>query len=101
MLWNTVPEQPSVLLYASLIEGAGVEFFGLACERDLEGIVAKLKHGAYGEHWYKTRNPRYPHYKGRRPRRRHRQRRRPSVKYLVKSSPLPRLADQIRKENGE
>ena len=41
-------------------------YFRLACERDLEGIVAKLKHGAYGERWYKIRNSRYSQYEGRR-----------------------------------
>jgi hypothetical protein len=27
--------------------------------------VAKLKHGAYGEHLYKIRNPNYSQYEGR------------------------------------
>jgi ATP-dependent DNA ligase len=55
-----------VLLYASHIERTGKKFFRLTCERDLEGIVGKLRHGAYGEHWYKIRNPRYSQYQGRR-----------------------------------
>ena len=59
MLRNIVPEQPSVLLYASIIERDGVDFFRLACVQDLKGIVAKAKNGAYGEHWYKICNPRY------------------------------------------
>jgi ATP-dependent DNA ligase len=54
------------LHYASHIERAGKEFFRLAWEQDLEGIVAKLKHGAYGERWYKIRNPGYSQYEGRR-----------------------------------
>jgi len=38
-----------------------------ACmEHDLEGIVAKLKHGAYGEGWFKIRNPKYSQCEGRR-----------------------------------
>jgi len=53
-------------LYAEHIEVYGVAFFRLACEQDLEGIVAKLKHGAYGEGWFKIRNPRYSQYEGRR-----------------------------------
>jgi len=39
----------TVMLYAEHIEGYGVEFFRLACEQDLEGVVAKAKHAAYGE----------------------------------------------------
>ena len=66
ILRSIVPEQPSVMLYAEHIEGNGVEFFRLACEQDLEGIVAKLKHGAYGEKWFKIRNPAYTQYEGRR-----------------------------------
>jgi hypothetical protein len=30
------------------------------------GIVAKAKHAAYGEKWFKIRNPRYSQYEGRR-----------------------------------
>jgi hypothetical protein len=37
----------------------------LVCEQDLEGIVAKHRDGAYGERWYKLRNPRYSQYEGR------------------------------------
>jgi ATP-dependent DNA ligase len=44
----------------------GLEFFRLTCEQDLEGMVAKLKHGRYGEGWYKIRNPRYSQREGRR-----------------------------------
>jgi hypothetical protein len=40
--------------------------FRLACERDLEGIVAKRKAGAYGDSWLKIRNPVYSQYEGRR-----------------------------------
>jgi ATP-dependent DNA ligase len=46
LLRSIVPEQPSVKLSAEDIEGYCVEFFRLACEQDLEGIVAKRKHGA-------------------------------------------------------
>ena len=44
----------------------GMAFFRLACENDLEGIVAKAKQGAYGEGWFKIRNPRYLQHEGRR-----------------------------------
>ena len=52
--------------HAEHIEGYGVEFFRLLCEQDLEGVVAKAKHGAYGEKWFKIRNPKYSQYEGRR-----------------------------------
>lgn len=61
-----MPEQPAPMLYARHIERRGLDFFRLACEQDLEGIVAKLKHGAYGEGWFKIRNPKYSQYEGRR-----------------------------------
>jgi len=37
-----------------------------ACEQDLEGIVAKAKHAAYGQKWFKIRNAKYSQYEGRR-----------------------------------
>ena len=43
-----------------------MDSFRLACEQDLEGIVAKFRDGAYGEGWYKIRNPGYSQYEGRR-----------------------------------
>ena len=66
LLRRVVPQQPSVILYANHIERDGVEFFRLACERDLEGIVGKLKHGRYGEGWFKIRNANYSQRDGRR-----------------------------------
>ncbi len=65
-LRGIVPAQPLVLLYANHIERHGIELFGLTCDRDLEGIVAKLRHGRYGEGWYKIRNPHYSQRDGRR-----------------------------------
>jgi bifunctional non-homologous end joining protein LigD len=47
------------ILYARHVESDGAAFFRLVCEQDLEGIVAKLKHGTYGEGWFKIRNPGY------------------------------------------
>lgn len=41
-LCEIIPQQLSVLLYANHIERDGIEFFRLACERDLEGFVGKL-----------------------------------------------------------
>ena len=66
LLRAIVPLQSSALLYASHLDGQGCAFYRLTCERDLEGIVAKRKHGAYGEGWFKIRNPRYSQYEGRR-----------------------------------
>lgn len=63
---SIVPEASSAMLYAWHLEREGKEFYRLACEHDLEGIVAKLEHGAYGQRWFKIRNPRYSQYEGRR-----------------------------------
>jgi ATP-dependent DNA ligase len=54
------------LLHADHSERNGIEFFRLTCEQDLEGIVAKLKHGRYGEGWFKIRNPKHSRREGRR-----------------------------------
>jgi bifunctional non-homologous end joining protein LigD len=66
LLRSILPEHPYAMLYARHIERDGKAFYGLACEQDLEGVVAKLKHGAYGEGWFKIRNPLYSQYEGRR-----------------------------------
>jgi hypothetical protein len=49
-------------IYANLYVSSNAAFQG----KDLEGIVDKLKHGRYGEGWFKIRNPRYSQYEGRR-----------------------------------
>lgn len=52
----------SALLYASHVEGSGVDLYRLVCERDLEGIVRKHKMSAYGSDelpWIKVLNPNY------------------------------------------
>ena len=59
--WRAAPKP-----YAHHIERDGVGFFRLTCERDLEGLVSKLKHGRYGEGWFKIRNPDYSQREGRR-----------------------------------
>jgi bifunctional non-homologous end joining protein LigD len=66
ILRSIVPEASSVLLCADHVERSGIDFFRLACERDLEGIIAKRKAGAYGDSWFKIRNPVYSQYEGRR-----------------------------------
>jgi bifunctional non-homologous end joining protein LigD len=59
--------RPERLLYAHHIEEKGVRFFRAVCERDLEGIVAKRKDGAYGirSTWVKIKNPNYTQVEGR------------------------------------
>jgi bifunctional non-homologous end joining protein LigD len=59
------PPPSSPILYAQHVERTGIEFYRLACDRDLEGVVAKLKRGVYGQGWFKIRNPRYSQYEGR------------------------------------
>ena len=53
----------SRLLYSGHIEGKGSDLFREVCRRDLEGIVAKWKGGAYlsGDvtSWIKIKNPAY------------------------------------------
>ena len=48
-------------LYLNHVEASGVDLFRLACEQDLEGIVAKPKQGIYGVDgtWLKVRNREY------------------------------------------
>ena len=56
------------LLYAQHIDGAGKQFFSEICARDLEGIVAKRKHGIYKDDapgWLKLKNPTYSQAEGR------------------------------------
>jgi hypothetical protein len=61
--------QDSRLLYVRHVERRGVDLFREVCARDLEGIVATWKHGAYvsGEvtSWVKIKNPDYSQGKGR------------------------------------
>ncbi len=61
---------PDALLYVDHIEGNGTALFERICELDLEGIVAKYKHGPYVSEreqstWFKIRNPRYSQMIGR------------------------------------
>src|SRR5215471_15120056 len=56
------------LFYCDYIEQRGESLFRVACEHDLEGIVAKRKYDPYSaEHttWLKIRNPRYSQWVGR------------------------------------
>jgi bifunctional non-homologous end joining protein LigD len=66
-LRKIVPPQSSRVLLCNYIEARGEELFTAACERDLEGIVAKWKHGRYGAEplWVKIKNPAYSQIRGR------------------------------------
>ena len=55
-------------MYADHIAGNGTRLFRLACELDLEGIVAKRKDGKYTPEetsWVKIKNPHYSQAEGR------------------------------------
>jgi bifunctional non-homologous end joining protein LigD len=63
-----VPKRGERLLYCDHIDGDGEALFRLACENDLEGIVAKRKFDPYlSEHatWLKIRNHDYSQRAGR------------------------------------
>ena len=64
-----MPTSDSRLLYLRHIKGQGVGLFQEVCRHDLEGIVAKWKHGAYvsGDvtSWVKVKNPAYSQAVGR------------------------------------
>lgn len=69
-LKEIVKPHTSRLLYLDHVEERGEDFFELACEHDLEGIIAKHKCSPYqmpnGEtSWVKIRNPRYSQIMGR------------------------------------
>jgi bifunctional non-homologous end joining protein LigD len=60
----------SRVCYAAHVESEGCRLFELVCQRDLEGIVAKLKHGHYASHldestWIKIKNKNYSQSEGR------------------------------------
>lgn len=69
-LRTIVPRHSDRLLYVDHVETDGERLFQLACERDLEGVVAKHRHSRYrveGDNpaWLKIRNPRYSQMIGR------------------------------------
>jgi ATP dependent DNA ligase domain len=67
-LHGVVPKRGERLLYCDHIGGDGEGLFQLACEHDLEGIVAKRKSDPYlPEHarWLKIRNQAYSQWVGR------------------------------------
>jgi len=69
ILQRIVPRSDSRLLYVGHIGTPSVDLFREVCRQDLEGIVAKWKHGAYvsGDvtSWVKIKNPDYSQAVGR------------------------------------
>lgn len=70
ILRSIVPPSPSRILYSDHIDNFGEELFAFACQHDLEGIVAKWKHGSYlpnsnATTWIKIKNLSYTQAKGR------------------------------------
>lgn len=64
-----MPKRGERLLYSDHIDGDGEGLFRLACERDLEGIVAKHQDAPYVPErettWFKIRNRSYSQWAGR------------------------------------
>jgi bifunctional non-homologous end joining protein LigD len=61
LLRRVLISRSSSELYSDHVSGAGSDLFDAVCARDLEGIVAKWKHGAYAEpsSWIKIKNRAY------------------------------------------
>ena len=57
------------IVFCDYVQARGEELFAAACDRDLEGIVAKWRHGKYvndPDHpWVKIKNPAYSQIQGR------------------------------------
>ncbi|HZY72032.1 MAG TPA: hypothetical protein VFE22_02875 [Edaphobacter sp.] len=70
ILGGLISPNSQTLLYSAHIEEAGTALFNEVCRRDLEGIVAKARHGRYvcgpatSPLWAKVKNPAYsqPHW---------------------------------------
>jgi len=59
-----VPRVETRFLYLDHVERRGIELFQAVCREDLEGVVAKWKHGPYHSDgvttsWLKIKNPAY------------------------------------------
>lgn len=70
MLNAIMPKRNSRLQYLDGIDARGEDFYRVICDRDLEGIVAKPKHGMYytngrETNWLKIKNPTYSQMDGR------------------------------------
>lgn len=70
ILRSIMPQAPSRMLYSDHLDREGEQLFDFACQCDLEGIVAKWKHGSYlpnssATTWIKIKNPAYSQMDGR------------------------------------
>jgi bifunctional non-homologous end joining protein LigD len=70
LLRSIIPAAPSRVLYSEHLEQQGNQLFDFACQEDLEGVVAKWKHGSYLQNssattWIKIKNPNYTQMGGR------------------------------------
>lgn len=70
ILRSIIPAAPSRVLYSDHLDREGQQLFEFACQQDLEGIVAKWKHGSYlpnstATTWIKIKNPAYSQWEGR------------------------------------
>jgi bifunctional non-homologous end joining protein LigD len=69
ILRRLVPKRSSAMLYAECVVRCGTALYRIAYEKDLEGIVAKWRHGAYSPDppasWLKIKNPDYSQAVGR------------------------------------
>src|SRR5215204_605083 len=69
-LKRILPTRSAHVLYVDHTTGAGRRLFELACEMDLEGVVAKRADSLYEEtancgNWIKIKNPKYSQKEGR------------------------------------
>ena len=70
LLRSIIPAAPSRVLYSDHLDREGQQLFEFACHQDLEGIVAKWKHGSYlpnstATTWIKVQNSKYSQWEGR------------------------------------
>lgn len=69
LLKGIMPSVESRVRYVDHIEGRGQDFYRVACQRDLEGIVAKWGRGTYqndgATSWLKVKNATYSQAEGR------------------------------------
>ena len=70
ILQGIIPPAPSRILYSDHIEEHGPQIYDVACQHDLEGVVAKWKYGSYlpnsnATTWIKIKNPLYSQMDGR------------------------------------
>jgi ATP-dependent DNA ligase len=65
-----MPRVESRVRLVEAVDARGVDFFRVACDHDLEGIVAKWKDGTYSSgprtSWLKIRNREYSQWENRR-----------------------------------